>query len=65
MQLDPDTPDEERTRKLKRAATKIEYWQDSRARAAKSHRKAAVRKLQALGLELDQLRTCLWRDVAL
>lgn len=64
-QLDPDQPPEECTRNLEKVAGKIVYWQDARARAEASHTKAAIRKLDDLGLKLSRLRTCLYRDVAL
>ncbi len=64
-QLDPDRPPEERTRDLEKVAGKIEYWQDGRARAERSHTKATTRKPKALGLDLSRLRKCLYGKVAL
>ncbi len=64
-QLDPDRPPEERTRNLEKVAGKIEYWQDGRARAERSHTKTTTRKLKALGLDLSRLRKCLYGKVAL
>lgn len=58
VQLDPEMPPEERRRQLRKVARKIDYWQKSRKRAERSHRKAAIRRLHAKGMRLSQLRKC-------
>lgn len=57
-QLDPEMSRRERTRRLQKALTQIEYWQESNRRAALGHRKRRRRELRRLGIKLSQLRKC-------
>jgi hypothetical protein len=57
-QLDPQMSARERTRRLEKALAKIEYWQESNERAARSHWKGRCRELRRLGIKLSKLRKC-------
>jgi hypothetical protein len=57
-QLDPQMSARERTRRLEKALAKIEFWQDSNQRAARSHWKGRCRELRRLGIKLSKLRKC-------
>ena len=57
-QLDPQMSARERTRRLRKALAKVEFWQDSNQRAARSHWKARCRELRRLGIKLSKLRKC-------
>ena len=57
-QLDPEMPAREQMRQLRKVAVKIEYMQDNRKRAARSHRKKRMRKLRKMGIRISQLRKC-------
>ena len=48
----------ERTRRLAKALRRIEHWQVSNARAARSHRKQRLRELHERGIRLSKLRKC-------
>lgn len=58
VQLDPDMSRREQARQLRKVAGKIEYIQDCRQRAARSHRKNRLRKLRRLGIRISNLRRC-------
>ena len=58
VQLDPQMSARERTRRLKKAIAKIEFWHESNERAARSHWKGRRRKLRRLGIHLSKLRKC-------
>jgi hypothetical protein len=58
VQLDPHVSSREQTRCLEKALAKIEYWQESNQRAARSHWKGRCRELRRLGIKLSQLRKC-------
>ena len=64
-QLDPARSPEEQLRLLEKVAGKIAYWQHSRKRSAKSHRKRRLRELDRCGIRLSALRKCFGRKVAL
>ena len=57
-QLDPQMSARECTRRLKKALAKIEFWQESNQRAARSHWKGRCRELRRLGIKLSRLRKC-------
>ncbi len=57
-QLDPQMSAPERTRRLKKALDKIEFWHESNQRAARSHWKGRCRELRRLGIKLSKLRKC-------
>jgi hypothetical protein len=57
-QLDPQMSARERTRRVEKALAKIEYWQESNQRAARSHWKERCRELRRLGIKLSRLRKC-------
>ena len=58
VQLDPDLGPRERTRRLEKVLRRIEHWQDSNARAARSHRKQRLRELHEVGIRVSKLRKC-------
>ena len=58
VQLDPDMSANERTRRLEKAAEKIEYWQARNEQAAFFHDKRQRRKLRKAGIDLRRLRRC-------
>ena len=58
VQLDPQMSARERTRRLEKELAKIEYWQESNRRAARSHWKGRCRELRRLGIKLSKLRKC-------
>ena len=64
-QLDPARSPEEQARLLEKVAGKIAYWQHSRERSARSHRKRRLRELHESGIRLSALRKCFGRKVAL
>ena len=57
-QLDPQMSARERTRCLKKALAKVEFWQESNQRAARSHWKGRCRELRRLGIKLSKLSKC-------
>ena len=57
-QLDPAMSARERTRRLKKALARIEYWQESNQRAERSHCKRRRRELRLRGIQLSKLRKC-------
>lgn len=58
VQLDPEMPARERTRRLQKIARKIEYWQRTAAKAACSHRKRRRRELREAGIDLRRVIRC-------
>jgi len=58
VQLDPAMGPRERARRLAKVLRRIEHWQASNARAARSHRKQRLRQLHERGIRLSKLRKC-------
>ena len=57
-QLDEiDTP-EQRKRRTVKALRKVRYWQASRRKSERSHRKRALRSLRLRGIFISRIRKC-------
>jgi hypothetical protein len=61
VQLDPEMPPQERTRRLEKTAEIISHWQAMNAKAAFYHDKRRRREMRALGIDLRKVRRCLLR----
>lgn len=65
VQLDAEQSRGERQRAKKKVVEHINYWQNKRQKAARSHRRATLRKLHTQGIYLSALRKCFGRQLAL
>lgn len=59
-QLDPEDTPRRRARRVAKAVRKIQYWQDRRRHAQRSHRKRALRQLRKRGILISRCRRCVW-----
>jgi hypothetical protein len=57
-QLDPEVSRYERTRRLQKAASNIEHWQNRNAEAAFFHDRRKRRDLHRIGIDLRKVRRC-------
>jgi SRSO17 transposase len=58
VQLDPDMPEEEKKRQVRKVMDRIEYHQRRNAAARKSHTKTRRRKLEEAGVDLSRVQRC-------
>jgi hypothetical protein len=58
VQLEPDISPREQLRRLTKVRAKIEYWQHTAEKAARSHKKKRYQKLRSLGIKVSRLPKC-------
>jgi len=59
-QLDSEDTPRRRARRVAKAVYKIQYWQDRRRQARRSHRKRTLRQLRKHGILISRCRPCVW-----
>lgn len=58
VQLDPLDSPRRRQKRIAKTIHKIQYWQNSRRKAHRSHRKRVLRRLHRMGISLSRIRCC-------
>ena len=57
-QLDFSATAGQRSARLERVASKIEYWQQSNAKSVRAHHRRRCKELRKLGIYISKLKKC-------